>query len=1495
VTQPEPITLPLELLLERLKGAGISLDPARRLRLLRVLEREGGSLLGAPDAFTKLKFLLAPVIARTGKEQELVYGIFQRLEQEWKEEADGRLNAWTENLADDPPPPPGTKKDTEPVLKRYWWLLAMLALLSVGYIVRELTKPLVPKVSIENRPEAIYREGKPLGLTLSQSDNKRKIDQGHWEVRHAQTKELEYRDSADILTWPASKHGDDKTVLFIGTNSAGSDTAKATIHIHCAEPPIFEPIFPKSPFVLGEYQVFEVNIDTDADAEWVFSDTTLLGRRVKRKFEETGLVNVRLNVWRKGFKDDCYDIREAQFMVGSDKPYFRQFALKKDFPKFIQILKLRFWLLSLLPLLLTLFFLWRWWEEYHAPGPLRSLADIEKEYPIVESAPYFIPYLPQEGKITVPRDFFRIAEVLRRREESARRNFDVSATVNATIASGGFMAWRDSVLSRPTEYLFIVTRPSERNQQGRLFERITSFLKKRDVPMEAFFHDGRFERFWNKDNAEGLNLAELYRLYPQHRLVLLGDAHGLVDNHATEMLALRAPLLAELVHWKRRLLLTPEPVSGWQFQEALLHRHFLVFPADTDGILEGFDLLDRTEEHDPSSFDRWQAQLLQLHVEPSHRYRRWETVQDHFDYLAETELVQKSTTKPSQKTSKDWLCALAVSPQPDWALTIALGRAIGVEVTHDRLLALTRIPWLSANQPDTGLRIQLLSHLSPEDEIMAREAFLEELEAVREQTKAGFAETERRSNLAVQHFALDPFDPTHQKLISDLKKIGLLSGSQQAELQHIFKTKVKPFVPENSLYEWLDKMVLKPTPKENLDYIISALCFSFSFLILSWAYIQEHKAPTGQLNEPDKRWFDVRYIDDEALQLNNQAVALWSQIDSINQLHAPDSMPIAKTAWPRDEDNLKRASAADSLLNKAILLRKSNYPLADANRSASRFNRAAIQFNWYLDTKQGVEALAAIGQEFSASQIEKDSNSLKKNPIALSATHGSGLCSYFQKNNTAALNAYQNLIQCTDSLYFDTLYNQMPVNLQTLLQKDELLQQQSRWLRVLVMDARSGKPVPDAQVLLRNRSPLSADGQGRAQQQFNYDPGNIRAAARVTAPKYLDWTGSLLLRANRSQVDTIRLRPANQSAIAALAASPPTKDLLAEAFRDFQFDDSLEVHLDEAERMLRWLGAKDIQTNKANAEPFAYGNLPSGYVAIWSGTYGHRDRYGLRFGKPDLKFIPSNDTYMEVFRTVRWKNIPMPVMLPVPGGKFTMGSPDGDKGGHLVEVSSFIMGETEVNFAAFDAFCNATKREKPIAPAWGRGDGPAINVDWYDAVEYCNWLSQQASLVPVYSIVKTNRDPKNLNIGDEKKWTVTVNNSANGFRLPTEAEWEYAARGGQAGLKTNFTYAGSDAIDEVAWYIENSSYRARPAALKKPNQLGLYDMSGNVWEWCSDWYQDYPEGSQSNPIGPIEGFYRVQRGGSWSNYPQYCRVAYRGSDAPGVRDVNLGFRLARTP
>jgi formylglycine-generating enzyme required for sulfatase activity len=248
-----------------------------------------------------------------------------------------------------------------------------------------------------------------------------------------------------------------------------------------------------------------------------------------------------------------------------------------------------------------------------------------------------------------------------------------------------------------------------------------------------------------------------------------------------------------------------------------------------------------------------------------------------------------------------------------------------------------------------------------------------------------------------------------------------------------------------------------------------------------------------------------------------------------------------------------------------------------------------------------------------------------------------------------------------------------------------------------------------------------------------------------------------------------------------------------------------------------------------------------------------------------------------------------PKMVQVEAGEFQMGSAEGaadEAPIHSVTISApFYIGVYEVTFDEFDAFCGDIGRYNiPDDGGKGRGNRPVLGVDWDDAIEYCNWLSEKEGLTPCYS---------------GKGKVTQCDFSASGYRLPTEGEWEFAARGGIQ--SKGYYFSGSDDPDQVAWYADNAAGGAHPVGEKTPNELGLYDMCGNRFEWCWDWYlEDYYSISPAmDPLGPPRlevdsnfDLVRVRRGGSWGEDAGNIRITSRSFDSFNYPGGN-GFRLVR--
>ena len=275
--------------------------------------------------------------------------------------------------------------------------------------------------------------------------------------------------------------------------------------------------------------------------------------------------------------------------------------------------------------------------------------------------------------------------------------------------------------------------------------------------------------------------------------------------------------------------------------------------------------------------------------------------------------------------------------------------------------------------------------------------------------------------------------------------------------------------------------------------------------------------------------------------------------------------------------------------------------------------------------------------------------------------------------------------------------------------------------------------------------------------------------------------------------------------------------------------------------------------NKANEQ------APKGRAALWVSkckkAIKDRNQHNNVTSQPYKPPTPSRVNQEPLSNRTFTANGVSFTMVGVQGGTFQMGSNDGadwEKPVPSATLSSYYIGQTEVTQALWKAVMGSN-------PSYFKGYNlPVEQVSWNDCQTFIRNLNQ-----------------------------LTGEN----FRLPTEAEWEYAAKGGRR--SRGFTYSGNTNLDYVAWYWDNSGRKTHPVATKSPNELGIYDMSGNVWELCQDWYGDYSSSAQTNSTGPASGSGRVARGGCWYNNAARCRTANRNSVAPADTYNFLGLRLAR--
>lgn len=315
-------------------------------------------------------------------------------------------------------------------------------------------------------------------------------------------------------------------------------------------------------------------------------------------------------------------------------------------------------------------------------------------------------------------------------------------------------------------------------------------------------------------------------------------------------------------------------------------------------------------------------------------------------------------------------------------------------------------------------------------------------------------------------------------------------------------------------------------------------------------------------------------------------------------------------------------------------------------------------------------------------------------------------------------------------------------------------------------------------------------------------------------------------------------------------------------------------------------------------------------VTITCATPGAEIRYTTDGSEPtESSALYSSPIYLNHNKTLKAKafksawmpsttstavyTIPVPTNFTlVPGGMFTMGDTRDNSDPlplHSVTISTFIMGKYEVTQGEYQTIMGSN-------PASDYGVGatyPVHYVNWYSAIKYCNLRSMNEGLTPVYTISGSTNPTAwgTVPTSGNATWDAAICNwTANGYRLPTEAEWEFAARGGTA--TPDYLYSGSDDINAVAWYAPNAGSTSHPVGTKAANALGIFDMTGNVWEWCWDRWGAYSSTPQTNPQGAVSGSYRLFRGGYWGDNVTYCRITGRHYN-PNYNIFNIGFRVCR--
>lgn len=1452
--------LPLQRLFTALQTAGLYIGPAERLRVQHLLADSRADWRSA-EGRAALMYELAPLLCRNRVEQEAFYKAYETFLKELEEPV---------------------KENVEPEKKGFWkrygkTVAGVLTLVLSGWLIaRQLQTQENIQVDFGVSADTAAPGDTIFFKNRSSVKDTSKID-FIWRIREMteQKNGTTFRDTAYHLQYIVPMPANGKNATFEALLEAKDRQSGALRHgyripigvtKYCDRlPRVQDSIHLEGNFRTRQtIQLFPPkDLPKNTLLEWFIFNTrkdTIAGvKNPLYTLQNPGLLYIELSITDTTQAGYCTKKITKRVTIQEDIPTLAALPLYKDT---VNPLWNYTWFsiyLGILAFALAIWFVLHWWSRPavviplptpNIPESLRRAFETEPN----DKAPYSIPYRSNNSQIRIAAEQIELANTFRRRQEGQVATLNIPRTIGATMEKLGFTDLRFTYHTRPAHYLFLIDQQNEVSHQAQLFRYLVEMLEGQDVLADVFFYKNSLSRCWNRLHPDGLSLDQLALQYADRRLVVFGDGYRLLDE-AEEGQALHKEQADTLRHWPRRMLITSVPVASWTYREAWLYQLWAVFHADLSGLMQAAHFVENgmDDENLPPTFAEWECLCRRSRIDAD-TARDWDTPAEHRNYLREA-------GDPDEALYR-WLRALAVYPELNWNVTIAVGKALGIEVRYEHLLALARIPWLQTGAMKPALRRAWmrempLSDAAP-DENLAREAVREELRAVEALCADGYADRKMQTRLAVQDFALTPADRAAQdNLYYVLQRIAP-SPLLIEELDHVVERKApaffwKPGGGTSRAMAYLQAGQPQPNVKRPFwtrDLLWAALCWLFFLLPLlvtpeRWAKAYERYPKAVALF--------VTPEEDEATRLNNLAVEAWMNEEKLSEkeLQLGQQVPDYRDATPLS--NYTR-----ELLEESLDFRN-EYAVAQTNRYKMWINDGL----YFLYVKNDLPRSVRNFQLVIGNKI----------PDSLRIPAAEALAVAFYQNN-----------QPDSACYWMNQLLAMKPNYYNWLEKKGVCTGGKCYTVVNV----------NAAVGFRNRV-LSVKELNRLDKNPNDPVGAttlIQAINLGETVLVLDSTQHFWKVLYSGMIGYIAktfrekptLQPCNTSChtVAEFAVS------MSEGCSPFVVQ---MLNLSENASYFQWIFSDNtVETGTAVTHVF---NKPGVYTItlIASNEKGCSDTLTM-VDAVTVRVCVNNSNTSTQLVALNTQAVIADIeknMVFIQGGTFSMGSANPGIAGegdskdetpvHDVTLRGFYMGRTEVTIGQYLAFCDETKTHYPEWLEAGskynietssndyykkkgmsrdNKNYPVTGVSWNDAVAYCEWLSGKTG----------------------KK-----------YRLPTEAEWEYAARGGPK-WTDGYQYAGSPNLDEVGWYSRNSNGQPHPIAGKKSNQLGLFDMSGNVYEWCSDWYGNYTSEAQTNPTGLEVSASRVFRGGSWYINARFCRAADRGGYMPTYRNDDIGFRLA---